>query len=189
MSTYYYFNTKPYSEAFLHAVVFVLIKEGALNSDGTPKPDLGYVNDPKDLGGETKGGISKRAFPHLDIASLTLDDIVRLYHARYWRAAYCPDWSPAVALYVFDAAVQHGAITSIKLLQEISGCKDDGLVGSKTRAAVTSLDQEYLLARFGLRRARFYARIIQSNTSQVRFIEGWHNRLVDLTNAAWEIKE
>lgn len=187
MSTYYCFNTKPYSEAFLFAVVFVLIKEGALNSDGTPKPDLGYVNDPHDLGGETKGGISKRAFPHLDIATLTLDDIVRIYHTRYWRAAYCPDWSPAVALYAFDSAVQHGSITAIKLLQEISDCKDDGMVGPKTRAAVNSLDQEFLLARFGLRRARLYARIIQGNTSQARYIEGWFNRLVDLTNSAWGI--
>lgn len=188
MPTHYYFNTKPYSEAFLEAVTFVLIKEGALNVDATPKPDLGYVDDPKDLGGETKGGISKRAFPHLDIAALTLDEIVRIYHSRYWRAANCKAWSPAIGLFVFDAAVQHGAITSIKLLQEISSCKADGQVGPKTRAAVNSLDQEYLLARFGLRRARFYARIIQNNTSQVRFIEGWHNRLVDLTNAAWEIK-
>ena len=187
MSTHYSFNTASYSPQFCVAVNFVLIKEGALYADSTPKPNLGYVNDPTDLGGETKGGISKRAFPHLDIAALTLDDIVHIYHTRYWRAAHCKEYSPAVGLYVFDSAVQHGTVTAIKLLQEIAGCKADGQAGPKTRTAVTSLDQEYLLARFGLRRARFYARIIKNNTSQVRFIEGWHNRLVDLTNAAWEI--
>ena len=188
MSTTYPFNAAGYSLAFCAAVTFVLIKEGALHADGSPKPDLGYVNDPDDLGGETKGGISKRAFPKLDIAALTLDKIVRIYHTRYWRAASCNAWSPSVALYTFDAAVQHGAITAIKLLQEISGCKADGQAGPKTQATIPTLDQEYLLARFGLRRARFYARIIKKNTSQVRFIDGWHNRLVDLTNAAWEIK-
>ena len=32
----------------------------------------GYVNHPKDPGGETKFGISKRSYPTLDIAALTL---------------------------------------------------------------------------------------------------------------------
>ena len=189
MSTTFPFSTTAYSPQFCHAVTFELIKEGALNSDGTPKPDLGFVDDLADTGGQTKGGISQRAFPHLDIASLSLDQIVRIYHARYWRTAHCASWPPAVALCLFDAAIQHGSITAIKLLQEVSGCKADGKVGPKTRLAVTSIDQEYLLSKFFLRRARFYARIIKKNTSQVRFIEGWHNRLADLLNVAWEIKE
>lgn len=174
-----------YSLAFRKAVTFVLIIEGALYADGTPKDDLGYVNDPTDPGGETKGGISKRAFPHLDIKNLTLEKIVSLYHVRYWRAAHCLDWSAPVALMVFDAAVQHGPVTAIELLQEISGVKADGKVGPLTRAAVASLDSGYLVNRYSLRRARFYARIITKNQSQTRFIEGWHNRLVDLVDSAW----
>lgn len=174
-----------YSLAFRKAVTFVLISEGALHADGTPTPDLGYVNDPTDLGGETKGGISKRAFPHLDIKNLTLEKIVSLYHVRYWRAAHCADWSAPVALMVFDAAVQHGPVTAIELLQEVSGAKADGKVGPLTRAAVAALDKGYLVNRYSLRRARFYARIITKNQSQTRFIEGWHNRLVDLVDSAW----
>ncbi len=46
-----------YSLPFLNAIYFLLEKEGAFNGRG------GYVNDPKDRGGETKYGISKRAFP------------------------------------------------------------------------------------------------------------------------------
>ena len=33
----------------------------------------GYVNDPKDPGGETNYGISKRAYPDVDIKNLTED--------------------------------------------------------------------------------------------------------------------
>ena len=57
--------TQPYSLAFQHAIHFVLDKEGGL------RPDMGYVNDPKDRGGETKAGISKRAYPNEDIKNLT----------------------------------------------------------------------------------------------------------------------
>ena len=33
----------------------------------------GYVNDPKDLGGETKYGITKRFYPDIDIKNLTIE--------------------------------------------------------------------------------------------------------------------
>lgn len=181
------FKTHGYSDAFCHAVEFILIAEGALYPNGKPTPRLGYVNDPRDLGGETKFGISKRAFPKRDIKSLTIDDAVRIYHTHYWKPAYCHQWPAAVALFVFDSAVQHGAHTAIRMLQEISGSKVDGKVGPKTRQAVCGSDVEYLCARYGLRRARFYARIIKKNTTQVRFIEGWHNRLVELIDRAWEL--
>ena len=32
-----------------------------------------YVNDPSDPGGETKFGIAKRSYPHVDIRNLTRD--------------------------------------------------------------------------------------------------------------------
>jgi len=38
----------------------------------------GYVNDHYDPGGETKYGISKRAFPHLDIKNLTKKKALRV---------------------------------------------------------------------------------------------------------------
>lgn len=187
MSSQYPFSTKGFTAEFCHAVKFILTKEGALYPNGTPKPDLGYVNDPDDPGGETKGGISKRAFPSINIKALDLDRIVRLYYTNYWKPAYCQEWAGPVALYQLDSAVQHGATTAIKLLQEISGTKADGKVGPNTRAAVHGSDVEYLVARYGLRRSRFYARILKKNYSQTRFIEGWHNRLVDVTNSAWEL--
>ena len=42
------------------------------------KHEGGYVNDPKDPGGETNFGISKRAFPDLDIKNLTEEDAIEI---------------------------------------------------------------------------------------------------------------
>lgn len=44
-------------------------------------------NHPADKGGLTKYGISQSAYPHLDIANLTLDDCRKIYYADYWSAA------------------------------------------------------------------------------------------------------
>jgi hypothetical protein len=63
------------SEHFERAVAFVLRHEG------------GYVNDPRDPGGETKYGISKRAYPRLDIKGLTEADAKEIYRRDYWEKA------------------------------------------------------------------------------------------------------
>ena len=38
------------------------------------KHEGGYVNDPTDLGGETKYGITKRFYPDVDIKNLTEEE-------------------------------------------------------------------------------------------------------------------
>ena len=51
------------------------------------KHEGGYVNDPSDPGGETKYGISKRAFPDLDIKNLTEEQAILIYYDEYWLDA------------------------------------------------------------------------------------------------------
>jgi len=67
----------------------------------------GYVNDPKDPGGETKYGISKRANPDEDIKNLTLDRAKQIYRMKYWPSG-ADSWPWAEALLCFDAAVHGG---------------------------------------------------------------------------------
>jgi len=45
----------------------------------------GYVFDPDDPGGMTKFGISKAAYPNLDIKALTRDGAVAIYFRDYWQ--------------------------------------------------------------------------------------------------------
>lgn len=68
----------------------------------------GYVNDPQDPGGETKFGISKRAYPALDIAALTLEQAQQIYLRDYWDACGCDTMPWERALCVFDMAVNQG---------------------------------------------------------------------------------
>lgn len=180
------FNPTP---AFTHAVAFVLSKEG------------GYVNDPTDKGGETKYGISDTrdgvadgktdvngdGKPDTRIKDLTLEQASQIYFNDYWYPAYCPEWQDGISLLVFDAAVQHGVKKAISLLQSAAGVTADGIVGTKTKAAVLNADQEWLLARFLVYRSRYYADIIKSNPSQGKYLNGWFNRLDDVANAAWEV--
>lgn len=71
--------------------------------------EKGYVKDPKDPGGETKYGISKRAYPKLDILNLSLADAKEIYRRDYWGAHGCEQMDWGKALLVFDCAVNGGA--------------------------------------------------------------------------------
>jgi len=68
----------------------------------------GYVNDPRDPGGETAYGISRRAYPNVNIRALTPESAGAIYKRDYWDACGCGQLEPALALCVFDSAVNHG---------------------------------------------------------------------------------
>ena len=62
---------------------------------------MGYVNDPKDPGGETNYGISKRAYPDVDIKNLTEDGAKDIYKRDYWDKNKCEDLSEDRPPYLF----------------------------------------------------------------------------------------
>lgn len=108
----------------------------------------GYVNDPHDPGGETKYGISKRAFPNLDIANLTPEQAAVLYYHKYWLPCGGGQIPEHLDLWVFTAAVMSGPEEAIKLLQKLVGTTQDGKLGPLTFGAVKRLpvsrQHEYL---------------------------------------------
>lgn len=133
----------------------------------------GYVNDPRDPGGETKYGISKRAYPLVDIASLTVNDARVIYRFDYWDKIKGDSLPAAVALAVFDCAVNQGTSRAIRLLQTALGVKDDGSFGPVTLKAATSANPAKLLERFMADRALHYASLSTFGT----FGRGWMRRL------------
>ena len=115
----------------------------------------GYVNDSQDLGGETKYGISKRAYPSEDIKGMTLDRAREIYARDYWGPAGCDAVPDGVKFDLFDMAVNSGVRQSIKTLQRAVGETADGVLGPLTLQAVQSMPAHRLVARFNGARLLF----------------------------------
>jgi lysozyme family protein len=133
----------------------------------------GYVNHAADPGGETKFGISKRAYPQEDIKHLTLDRAKALYLRDYWGPAGCDALPQDVRYDVFDMAVNSGVRAAIKLLQKTVGTVEDGILGPRTLAAVNSMPVSRLRARYLGSRLEFMA----SLPTWPAFGRGWARRI------------
>lgn len=78
----------------------------------------GYVRDPADPGGETKFGISKRAYPDLNIKLLTADDAIAIYCRDYWqKPGISRIQDHDLARKTFDLGVNTGSKRAIRMLQ------------------------------------------------------------------------
>jgi lysozyme family protein len=159
-----------YSSKFLKAFDVLMCHEG------------GYVNDPQDAGGETKYGISKRSYPHLDIKSLTRDRVRQIYFVDFWMKAKCEQIdNEDIATKFFDLAVHAGISQAVKLIQRAlrsagEQVVEDGVIGPITLTAINKSDPTDLLASLKSEAAGYYRLIASLNPSQQRFIEGWLNR-------------
>jgi lysozyme family protein len=131
----------------------------------------GYVNDPRDPGGETKYGISKRAYPDEDIRNLTLDRARELYRRDYWDRVRGDELPYRWALLVFDAAVNQGVEPAVRMMQDALGVMVDGRIGPRTLAAAQS-DDDRRPARFLALRVFRYQRTANFD----RFGYGWITR-------------
>lgn len=133
----------------------------------------GYVNDPRDPGGETKYGISKRAYPGEDIAGMTLERARELYRRDYWGPAGCDAVPDVVKFDLFDMAVNSGVKTAIRTLQRTVGTEPDGVLGPVTLQAVQSMNPVRFVARFNGHRLQF----MSSLSTWPAFGRGWANRI------------
>jgi len=140
-----------------------------------------YSFDPDDPGGETKYGISKRAYPKLDIKSLTQDDAARIYYNDYWQKLSCAEMYPGLSYTVFDCAVNQGTGFAAKALQRCIGENPDGIIGPSSLATLRQVKDSFdLLVYFHKRRALRYAAIVRSRPRKAKYIVGWLTRLFDV---------
>lgn len=132
----------------------------------------GYVWHADDPGGETKWGISKRSYPQLDIKGLTRERAREIYRADFWRRGELDRLPSALSFQVFDAAVNHGIETAIRLMQRAAGVADDGHVGPVTLSAIRSAQVTDLVARFVAERLDYWTGLSTWPT----FGRGWARR-------------
>lgn len=138
----------------------------------------GYSNDPVDLGGETRFGISKRAYPDLDIRNLTMADAKAIYRRDFWNLIKGDALSgQAVAEAIFDIAVNLGVSKACVIAQNAAGIfPQDGILGATSIAAINKIPSETFLAFFALRVIARYVDICTRLPDQKRFLLGWVRR-------------
>lgn len=149
--------------SFERAVAHVLQWEG------------GDSDHPADPGGLTRFGISRRAYPHLNIAALTETDARAIFRRDYWNKLQCDALPDALAFALFDCAVNVGVEQATKFLQRAAGIHVDGIFGPQTLKAAQTADPKKLVRDLTLERAQFYVGL---STYPV-FGKGWLRRSID----------
>lgn len=127
-----------------------------------------------DTGGLTKWGISQRAYPSVDIRSLTKEDAMALYYRDYWQSVKAGEMAWPISLFVFDAAVNQGTGAAAKMLQAAAGgLSIDGILGRKSMARIASRPPSELSASFMAKRALRYTGTRKFD----KYGYGWFRRL------------
>lgn len=144
----------------------------------------GYSNDPKDPGGETNWGISKRSYPNVDIKNLTRDSAIGIYKRDFWDVCHASTMPGGLAYQALDFAVNSSPRTAIQKLQRALGVADDGWWGPVTQDKIATMPQDSLIFLFLAERLEYMSRL----SGWSRFGAGWANRVAkDLRYAAQDL--
>lgn len=148
----------------------------------------GYSNDPDDPGGETKYGLSRRAYPDLDFDTLTPEKAREIFYRDYWchprlgcdRLVF--NGGRHLTVMVFDAAVHHGQHRAAMMLQYAlkelgSNIKADGWIGPKTLSEVQRLETSRIMGMLIVRRLELLVRL---GDAHPKYDDGWILRITRL---------
>jgi lysozyme family protein len=141
----------------------------------------GYSSNPADSGGATRFGISARAHPGVDIATLTRDAAVNIYWSEWWLRFGFAQLPAALAAKTFDLAVNIGAGHAIECLQRaLRACgfpvSDDGALGAATIGAAQHADPAAAMSALRSEAAGHYRMVASKQKHGADFIKGWLNR-------------
>jgi|TARA_S200002703_G_scaffold59808_2_gene51814 lysozyme family protein len=145
----------------------------------------GYVNHPKDPGGETNMGVTKRVYEkwcmendlqQKDMKDLEFNDVAPIYKENYWDRVKADQLPAGLDLCVFDWAVNSGTGRAAKKLQGMIGTTVDGGIGPNTLKALNAYVQieglESTIATYTDIRQNFYESLSTFDT----FGKGWTRR-------------
>ena len=164
---------------FEHCLALVLKHEG------------GYVNNPKDPGGMTNLGVTKRVWEEWvghevtesDMRALGPTDVAPLYKKNYWDKCQGDDLPTGVDFAVFDFSVNSGVGRACKFLQKCVGVPTDGAIGPATLAAVNKMNARELATKLCEDRVAF----LQSLPTWATFGNGWGRRIVEVERQSFDM--
>lgn len=151
----------------------------------------GYVNDPQDAGGETIMGVCRKHYPNLMVWAsldklktkkekkmyyLTLDEyneIVSLYYRNYYKKnnLHCVE-DDALAMQIFDWAVNAGSVRAVKEIQKLLHVVVDGICGLQTVTVINNSKSKALREAYRSARIAFYEALGRKGDNG-KFLKGW----------------
>ena len=151
----------------------------------------GYVNHPKDPGGETNLGVTKRVYEEFggtkDMKDLTREDVEPIYKKNYWDRVKGDQLPAGLDLCVFDFGVNAGTGRAAKYLQSLIGTTPDGGIGPNTLAKVSEYVKENglnnTIENYSKARQEYYESLSTFDT----FGKGWTRRVKETEELALEM--
>jgi lysozyme family protein len=157
------------------------------------KHEGGYVNNPKDPGGETNYGITKKTAISYgytgDMKTIPMDTVKSIYKSLYWDKMSLDDVVKIdndLAFYLFDFGVNAGVSRAVLALQSAINSlnkdgidiKEDGQIGKNTIISIKNIkDIDFLIKSIIILRGYHYLNIAHNSRNLRTFIKGWLNRL------------
>lgn len=147
----------------------------------------GFGNEPDDPGGATMCGVTLATFRAWYGQDKTVADLRRMTDAQWRRIMKDGFWdkcwgdqikNQSVAEIFVDWVVNSGP-AMIKKVQGMVGTKADGIMGPKTLLAINDCNPQKLHFAIKAARAEWYAAITRGKSSNLKFYDGWMNRLHD----------
>ena len=152
----------------------------------------GYVNHPKDPGGETNMGVTKRVYEEWggtkDMKDLTFEDVAPIYKKNYWDRVKGDNLSSGLDLCIFDFGVNAGTGRAAKFIQKMIGVTADGGIGPQTLRALGIYEEEVggvaeVIKEYQIRRQEYYESLSTFKT----FGKGWTRRVNETTQSALKL--
>ncbi|CAB5220093.1 Peptidoglycan binding domain containing protein [uncultured Caudovirales phage] len=152
------------------------------------KNEGGYVDNPKDPGGATNLGCTKKVWEEWVghevtkdvIKALMPNDVMPLYKERYWDTVKGDDLPIGVDYAVFDLAINSGPGKAAKTLQSVLGVSSDGKIGPATIAAAQAANAGEIASRICETRLAF----LQGLSTWSTFGKGWGRRVAEVAQTA-----
>ncbi len=167
------------------ALAFTLYFEGSLS------------DHPADKGGRTYKGIvqaeydayrQKRGLPPIDVARMSEAELLEIYE-QYWDNSDAAKMHPALAVVMFDTAVNFGITNAVTFFQQALGLPQTGVWDEKTQEALEQGNNRNTALQVINERIIYRYKRVREDASQMAFFHGWLSRDYSLWGYVEKLKD
>lgn len=144
----------------------------------------GFVNDCSDPGGATMMGVTLATFRQYYGQNKSVNDL-KMISNEQWTRIMRTYWdrvladkiaNQSVANMLVDWVVNAG-FAVIKNVQSAFGCIPDGVIGSKSLAAINETSPIIAFSKIQSARVQYYISLAEKNPTKKKFLAGWLSRV------------